>query len=303
VNTVAEVPAREESLDLYSTFRDDSYSETSDDFSNESGDNRFTPVVPPLEMNFQGQGTNGTVTTGTNHSHSHLYGSPATYYSQHHHEQSPYNAHHSMTHVHYPQHHHLPAYGNGNGHGAYGATEHGHLGHHGQTYTGMYAKAEYLNGGYTALVPSTTPTPTHPPICTNYTNGLLSSETHLHPVTTSNEIPMSETHTVPTPPVISSSSYTDLNTVTSYTKLEPFSELLQSQVKGQGPRNGSYPALQQLNAREEEEEVNGNGSENGHKEIEGDGEGSSGQSEEETVTDTDNFGEIIKKSMVETVSA
>ena len=333
-----EISGREDSLDLYSIFRDDSYSETSDDFSNESGDNRFAPVgpvVPPVmsshhEMNFQVQNTNGVPVT--NHAN-HLYGTP--YYSQTHHQQSPYNAHQSMmTHAHHqqsytPQQHHVPVYTShaanvtaGN-HVAYNP-EHG-LAHHHQ-YNNMYSKAEYMNGGYTPLAPTATPL-SLPSLCTNYTNGLLAhsqNETGLpHPISTATEISMTltgpapvtscptvtsgQTQSLPIPTndllshnnnipqqiMTTTSSYTDLNTVTSYTKLEPFSELLQSQVKGTACRN-SYTALQQINGREEEDTSN-------HKDGEGDTETSSGQSEEETATD--NFGEIIKKSMVETVSA
>lgn len=40
-----ELNGREDSLDLYSRALEDSYSETSDDFSNESGENRFPPVA------------------------------------------------------------------------------------------------------------------------------------------------------------------------------------------------------------------------------------------------------------------
>lgn len=55
-----ELRSREDSLDLYSTFREDSYSENSDDFSNESGDaaNRFQPSIsggPMHNQVFQGQ--------------------------------------------------------------------------------------------------------------------------------------------------------------------------------------------------------------------------------------------------------
>jgi hypothetical protein len=82
-------------------------------------------------------------------------------------------------------------------------------------------------------------------------------------------------------------AYTDLNTVTSYTKLEPFTEILQGAAKG--ACKNAFQTLQQISREEEDIE---------NKVTEGEPES---HSDDDGITE--NFGEIIKKSMVETVSA
>lgn len=287
-------PAREDSLDLYSTFREDSYSETSDDFSNESGDNRFSPgnpssiplpsvqthrsrpILPDSLQNGADYGGNAVSTTA--------------YYTEQH--KPAVQGYHMMSHeYHHSIYGHAPVPVTTASNGSYTNDHHVHQYNNNEPYAN--------DCGY-----NSTPSVSHNSLCTNYSNGLLPHPTHIVSVedglTGENNGPPEihqSLHSVCGGSTLlqQSTSYTDLS-LTSYTKLEPFSELLQNGVaNGLSACKESYATALESDEGELEGQKDGTSSE---AETET---SSSRSSEDETLTD--NFGEIIKKTMVETVSA
>lgn len=307
-----ELRAREDSLDLYSTFRDDSYSENSDDFSNESGDttNRFQPsigapmhTVNQIGMNFPG-----------NHlqqqpMHNNVY--PESDYFNVSHHTNDYHGHNTTTnqmghHQQSYQHHSQP----------YGRQ------HDPQQFTmanlpppDMYSSKpiDFLNGYHNHAHPnvgvpssciytSATPPQQHP-MCTPQPQSMCqqmpsTQQQHINPIgfhqhpSGSNNLIDGSTSNHLLPGV----GYTGINEMGHYGKLEPFGDVPHPTGEALNGEGGKPPCkvfqqIPQINRLEEGSNSKGP--------AEGEGEKSS--SDEDGLSE--NFGEIIKKSMVETVSA
>jgi len=366
-------PMRDNPIDLYSSFREDSYSENSDDFSNEStGDNRFSSgTISTSIVN----GSNSTPSVNNN-------GTPASFQQpdlHHHHSsylnigyynhhvnngtnmglQQPVSAYQSMAMGYH-------AYGNGHvvsnvNSSAQGYDHGGSLDQHSiqrrenngvDSSLRQYSQSLMYNNGYTSL--SNTMSANLNNHHHAHLQGDLNGSTNKSPScayeSTSSESrssgnnnsevlktgesndrsqncglnsinPIHHHHhneRVPPPSsemgagnVQSSAqqgeminggpmpAYTDLNNVTSLTKLQPFSGMLQGSEEGSESRVSSvkdgFQGLEEINNRDQEEQSAGSSSSSSSKE------GESEKSEDEQLTE--DFGEIIKKSMVETVSA
>lgn len=300
-----ELRSREDSLDLYSGFRDDSYSENSDDFSNESGEaaNRLQPstaapmhTVNQLGMTFQG-----------NHVQQQQQMHTANIYP----ESDYFNVNHGDYH----------------GHNT-GTNQMGHQAYqqHPQSYGRQHEQFPM------ASLPSQDMYSTKP---SDFFNGY---HNHAHPTAVVAGVPSSCIYTsntqqqqIPTcgqpqlpmcqqlPPsqqpqinpmgfhqggnnlMDGSTSghmlpgYTDLGSMGQYGKLEHYTEVPAIHVSDVSNGEGIKPAvkgLPQMNRMDEINRTKGSSSS---------GEGEKSSSDEDGLTE--NFGEIIKKTMVETVSA
>lgn len=110
------------------------------------------------------------------------------------------------------------------------------------------------------------------------------------------------------------SKYTNLSTVTSYSKLEPFSEILQSKFSCYSDTGGGGALFQPPGLQvEEATDSSSNNNNHHHHHNHNHQMAEEGVKHGETLVshgedslggdNTENFGEIIKKTMVETVSA
>ncbi|CAL8070239.1 unnamed protein product [Orchesella dallaii] len=326
-----ELRSREDSLDLYSTFRDDSYSENSDDFSNESGEgNRFTPAlgaplhtVNQIGMTFPGShpqqqqqlsmhSTNVYPETdyfNVNHGSNQLHTDPTSHYHGHNTSTNP------MGHQAY-QHPQAP----------YGRQ------HDAQQFPlasippqEMYSTkpSDFINGYHTHAHPN--PGVTSSCIYTSSSQQQhLMSSSQMPPTPQQPPIPMCQQmpptpqpqsmcqQMPPTPQHLNTLGFhqgaagsllegvgghilSGYNDMSQYGKLEGFPEVPQTGVNGDGTKLSCKApnTFQQLHQLTRMEAVDGS------KVSEGEGEKSS--SDEDGLSE--NFGEIIKKTMVETVSA
>ena len=343
-----ELSGREDSLDLYSTFREDSYSENSDDFSNESGENRFPPAVggtaiinnghSPIEMNFMPQNGNGVNPvrglmeasaglSGRSSQTEHNHYAVTPYYGHASTQQAQISTqHHGCQPMHQSYHHHLNTFSLSH---QLGQTQqqyhHTHSTHENNqplfnhSHTGNHIFPEPLPSIYPDLTASRAAY--MKATTTSYTNGFVSITNHLTPSSSypGNGVPVVESNKEPSnfvelaPATTTTTTnardgvdsgldssieegdcrknnapaYADLSTVTSYTKLEPFTEILQGAAKGEC-KNG-LQSLHQISRVDDDIDSK-------VTEIEP-------ESHFDDDSVTENFGEIIKKSMVETVSA
>lgn len=297
-----ELRSREDSLDLYSSFRDDSYSENSDDFSNESGEagNRFQSSIGAPMHTVNQAGMNFPVSHGQQQQmHMPNIYPESDYFNVNH---TDYHSHstasNQITHQPYPQHQqsytrqpdtqHQFSLGNIPPHQEmYSAKPSDFINgyhNHAQSTVGVPSSCLYTSASQPLGMCGQQQQPICQPMSTVQQQQTM-SPMGFHPSGTNSLMDGTGGHSM-------MAGYSDVNTLGHYGKMDPYGVPTQPANVMVNGENKSSCKVYQVPPLHRDDIGTANGSTT---------EGEKSSSDEDGLTE--NFGEIIKKSMVETVSA